>query len=53
MTTTEIQNNHAILQAAGALFAETGYVQADVETIAERAEVDSAFIFRKTEIKIP
>lgn len=45
MTTNEIQNNHAILQAAGALFAETGYGQADVETIAEKAEVDPAFIY--------
>ncbi len=51
MTTTEIQNNHAILQAAAVLFAETGYGQTDVETIAEKAEVDPAFIYSENTMK--
>ncbi|MGZ0655500.1 TetR/AcrR family transcriptional regulator [Coraliomargarita sp. W4R53] len=45
MTVIEKQQNHAILQAAGALFAETGFGQVDVETIAQRAEVDPSVIY--------
>lgn len=45
MTVIEKQKNHAILQAAGALFAETGFGQVDIESIAQRAEVDPSFIY--------
>ncbi|MFP4166050.1 MAG: TetR/AcrR family transcriptional regulator [Opitutales bacterium] len=37
--------NTALLRAAGVLFAETGYGQTDVETIAREADIDPSFIY--------
>lgn len=45
MNTTGKQKNHAVLQAAGALFAEAGFGQVGIETIAQKAEVDPSFIY--------
>jgi AcrR family transcriptional regulator len=45
MTSTDKQTNHAILQAAEALFAEAGFGQVEVEAIAEKAEVDPSLIY--------
>jgi AcrR family transcriptional regulator len=43
MTENNQTMNQALLHAAGALFAETGYGQTDVEAIAREADVDPAF----------
>lgn len=45
MDTTAKQTKHAILQAAEELFAEAGFGQVEVETIAQKAEVDPSFIY--------
>ena len=44
--TEQTQNlNQALLDAAGTLFAETGYGQTNVEAIARKADIDPAFIY--------
>ena len=45
MTENNQSKNQSILDAAGTLFAETGYGQIDVETIALEANVDPSFIY--------
>ncbi len=45
MTANNHTTNQALLHAAGTLFAETGYGQVDVETIAREADIDPAFIY--------
>jgi len=45
MTENNQSKNQSILDAAGTLFAETGYGQIDVGTIAREADVDPSFIY--------
>ena len=45
MTENNQSKNQSLLDAAGTLFAETGYGQIDVETIAHKADVDPSFIY--------
>jgi AcrR family transcriptional regulator len=45
MNQTNKSMNQALLHAAGTLFAETGYGQTDVESIAREADIDPAFIY--------
>lgn len=45
MTENNQSLNQSLLDAAGTLFAETGYARVDVETIAHKADVDPSFIY--------
>ncbi|NBB80064.1 MAG: TetR family transcriptional regulator [Verrucomicrobia bacterium] len=47
MTEQNKELTQALLHAAGTLFAETGYGQTDVESIAREADIDPAFIYSR------